>query len=184
MANKCQLVAENASLEVEVTGFVDDERVIIEKVTERRNGVDATYHRYYYMVFDQTRKHGFYAYSDLTPEDFTRQYGLGDQDGAVLRGVWEATPGDVRVKEPISGINKRELVGPGEIETVIERLRAYRQRYPLRIDRRLNLMASRWKVEHGVNLAVMGVYFLAGLGLMWLGFRQRGESSPRNGHPG
>lgn len=170
------LAGENATVEAEITGFADPERILIEETTSRRNGTEATSRKYYYAVYDKSRTIGFYAYSDLVPDEFMRRYGKGQ---IVLRGIWEETPRDIRLKEPMSRVGEqmRELVGrgvaTGREEEIIKRLSDFARRNPLRIDRRLNLQPVRWKLEKAVGLATMALFFVAGIAMIWVAVKRR-----------
>lgn len=170
------LAGENVTIEAEITGFVDPERILIEETTSRRNGTEATSRKYYYAVYDQSRTIGFYAYSDLVPDEFMRRYGKGQ---IVLRGIWEETPRDIRLKEPMSRVGEqmRELMGRGVamggLEEIMQPLTAFAQRNPLRINRRLNLQPARWKLEKAFAIATMALFFAAGIAMIWAAAKRR-----------
>ena len=170
------LAGENRTIEAEVTGVVDAERILVEKTTSRLYGNEAAWHKYYYAVFDQTRMIGVYVYSDLVPDDFVRHYGKGV---VVLHGIWEEMPRDIRLQEPMNRVGEqmRELVGRGvamgQAEEILSRLTSFAQRNPLRIDRRLNLQPARWKLEKAVTLATMAFFFVVGIAMVWTAVRRQ-----------
>lgn len=163
------LAGNNATVEAEVTGIVDPDRILIEETTSRRYGNEVTWRKYYYAVYDQSRTAGFYAYSDIAPDEFMQRYGKGQ---AVLHGIWEEMPREIRLKEPMSRVGEqmRELVGHGVAmggkEEITRRLTDFARRQPLLIHHRLNLHPARWKLEKAVAMATMALFFVVGIAMV------------------
>lgn len=175
MDSAIELVAENTTHAVEVSGFTDTERILVE-TTSKRGDPDISWHKYYYAVFDRSRTAGFYVYSDLSPGEFQKSYGRGE---VHFNGIWEEMPRNIRLQEPMNRVGEqmRTLVGQGiatgSLAGVMAPLEEFKRRHPIRIDRRLNLHPARWRLEKSVALAGTAFFFIAGIAMVWAALRRR-----------
>lgn len=157
------------TVEAEVTGIIDTGNILEEQTKNKRDGA-SMWQKYYYAFMDNDWTTGFYAYSELAPEEFLTQYGKGQ---VTLRGIWEETPRAIMIQEPMSRMGEQmtylnENMKSRDANSLFKALDDYRKtRAPVSAYRRLNLQPTRFKLEKAVTLLFLVSMLGVGVALLW-----------------
>lgn len=166
-----ELVKASKAMETEVTGIIDAAWILEEQTNKRRTG-ENVFTNFYYPLLDQDRAVGIYVYSELAPHEFLAKYGRGL---VTLHGIWEETPKEVRIQEPMSQSLEQMVylnshMKSKDKESLFQALDAFHKQRPLVVWNRLNLHPTRYKFNQAALLFFSVVFFIGGVGLLWAAF--------------